>query len=660
MISIEAELRRRCALAIGKAFGAEHAPSAVVKAGDPKFGDYQCNSAMALARALGQPPRTVAARIIEHLNLDSLCEPPTITGPGFINFKLHVVFIGQRLEAIASQSASLARAGVPPASHRQTVVVDYAGPNIAKEMHVGHLRSCVIGDAISRILEFQTHAVIRQNHVGDFGTQFGMLIRYAQEVQLQTGAFPPIEDLDTYYRQAAQRDREDAQFALEARHAVVALQAGEPQAVALWRNIHHESRRHAEQIFQLLGVKLTPQDERGESFYAPRLPGIVLQIAEALAVGGDGSDTALGGADTPSRLKELAVSPPDDRAEAAGALASPQALDRLTDAQLPPVIHKPLTCISDGAMCLFLPGYVDKDKQPLPLIIQKADGAYLYATTDLAALYFRIVEDKLTPNDQKPLNENWHADRVIYTTDSRQAQHFAMVFDAACAMRWHVHPQTGQRVDLVHASFGSILGADGKPFKTRSGESVKLRALLAEAMDRAAAVVAEKNPSLSADKQRQIATAVGIGAVKYADLKQDRTGDYEFVWERILSFDGNTGPYLQYAYTRICSIFRKAGDVENSQARLELVESAELNLARHLLKFPDAVEIAARDLKPHYICTYLYELCGLFSAFYENCPVLKAANPATVKSRLILCRVTQAVLKVGLNELLGIPVLEEM
>ena len=660
MISIEAQIRQRCALAIGKAFGAEHAPSAVVKAGDPRFGDYQCNSAMALSGTLGLPPRQVATRIIEHLDLADMCETPVIAGPGFINFKLQAGFVAQRIEAIAAESATLARAGVPESPHRQTVVVDYAGPNIAKEMHVGHLRSCIIGDAISRIMEFQAHRVIRQNHVGDFGTQFGMLIRLAREIQMQTGDFPPIEDLDAYYKQAAQRDREDENFAREAREAVVALQNGEPQAVALWRRIYDESRRHSAEIFQLLGLKLTPHDERGESFYAPRLFGVVEQIAETLRIGGDGGDTALDGIDTTSKGAELTTTPSEDRAEAAGALASPQALERLSDAQLPDVVRRPFACVSAGAMCVFLPGYADKEKKPLPLIIQKADGAFLYATTDLAALRFRLVEDKLTPEDQKPLHENWLADRVIYTTDARQAQHFSMVFDTVRAMRWHIHPQSGGTVDLVHASFGSILGPDGKPFKTRSGESVKLKALLLEATERAAKVVAEKNPSLSPDRQKLIAVAVGIGAVKYADLKQDRTGDYEFVWERIISFEGNTGPYLQYAYARICSIFRKAGGIDLTGARAALVEPAEQNLARSLLKFPDIVEIAARDLKPHYICTYLYELCGLFSAFYEKCPVLKAGDAATVNSRLILCRVTQAVLKIGLQELLGIPVLDEM
>jgi len=660
VISIEAELRQRCALAIGKAFGAEHAPAAVVKAGDPKFGDYQCNSAMGLAKVLGLPPRQVATGIVEHLSVADLCEPPVIAGPGFINLKLLVGFINRRIETIATNPAALTRAGVPESSHRQTVVVDYAGPNIAKEMHVGHLRSCIIGDAISRILELQGHQVVRQNHVGDFGTQFGMLIRFAQEVQMQTGTLPPIEDLDAYYKQAAQRDRDDPQFAAEARQAVVALQAGEPHAVSLWQRIHKESQRHTSEIFQLLGLKLTAQDERGESFYAPRLASIVEQITEALEVGGTGGDTALDGVDDKSAPRELTTCPPEDRTEATGALESPQAIERLSDAQLPPLVQRPFAATSDGATCVFLPGYVDKDKKPLPLIIQKADGAYLYATTDLAALYFRIIQDKLSPDEQKPLHDNWHAERVIYTTDARQSQHFAMVFDTVRAMRWHIHPLTGQMVDLHHAAFGSILGSDGKPFKTRTGESIKLRALLTEAIDRAQKVVALKNPSLSPEKQQHIAAAVGIGAVKYADLKQDRVGDYEFVWERVLSFEGNTGPYLQYAYTRICSIFRKAGAVDIATAKLELVESAELALARHLLKFPDAVEIAARDLKPHYICTYLYELSGLFSAFYESCPVLKAADDTTIKSRLTLCRVTQSVLKVGLNDLLGMPVLEEM
>jgi arginyl-tRNA synthetase len=660
VISIEAELRRRCALAIGTAFGAEHAAGAVVKAGDPRFGDYQCNSAMALAGTIGIPPRQAAARIIEHLDVADMCEPPTMAGPGFINFKLTSSFIGRRLDILAADEQLLRRAGVSETPHRQTVVVDYAGPNIAKEMHVGHLRSCIIGDAISRILEFEAHRVVRQNHVGDFGTQFGMLIRLAREMQLQTGELPPIEDLDAYYKQAAQRDRDDENFAREAREAVVALQSGEPRAVELWRRIGDESRRHALRIFELLGLRLTPADERGESFYSPRLPEVVEQIAQALTIGGDGGDTALDGIDETRKPAELIASPEEDRTEAAGALESPQALERLADAQLPAVVQRPFACVSEGAFCVFLPGYVDKDKKPLPLIIQKADGAFLYATTDLAALRFRIIDDKRAPGDQKPLNEDWHAERVIYTTDARQSQHFSMVFDTVRAMRWHIHPQTGAPVDMVHAAFGSILGADGKPFKTRSGESVKLRALLYEAVDRAARVVAEKNPSLSLDRQRQIASAVGIGAVKYADLKQDRLSDYEFVWDRIISFEGNTGPYLQYAYARICSIFRKAGRIELHPARVELIEAAEKQLARSLLKFPDIVELSARDLKPHYICNYLYELCGHFSAFYEKCPVLKAEHDDIMKSRLVLCRITQAVLKVGLNDLLGIAVLDEM
>lgn len=661
MISIEADLRQRCALAIGRAFGAQHAAGVIVKAGDPKFADYQCNSAMALGKSLGLAPRQVAAQIVEHLSVSDICEPPTIAGPGFINFRLTTAHIGRTLEAIAAEPQALARAGVAKSAHRQTVVVDYAGPNIAKEMHVGHLRSSIIGDAISRILEFLGHTVVRQNHVGDFGTQFGMLIRHAQDMKLADGALAPIEDLDAYYKQASQRDKTDPQFALEARRAVVDLQNGQSQAVELWQQIRRESRRHAQEIFQRLGLKLTEADDRGESFYAGRLPNLVEQIKNTLDVGGVGSQTALreplGRDGAPADFSHL---PAIDQIEAAGALQSPQATERVADAQLPSPVVKPFAAISQGALCVFLPGYEDKDKKPFPLIIQKGDGAFLYATTDLAALHFRIMEDKQRPEDQLPLHASWHADRLIYTTDARQAQHFSMVFDTARAMRWHVHPETGHLVDMIYAPFGSMLGADGKPFKTRSGESVKLRELLDHAEALAGRVVAEKNPSLPEAQRRHIAAAVGIGAIKYADLKQDRTGDYEFVWERILALDGNTGPYLQYAYTRICSIFRKAGAMDAAPARLDLIEPAEINLARHLLKFADAVDAAARDLKPHHICTYIYELSGFFSAFYEQCPVLKAPQPATVSSRLILCRVTAAVLQVGLRDLLGIAVLDEM
>ncbi len=632
MQSIEAILGGRFIAAIGKAFGPEYANDAALKPGDARHGDYQCNAAMALAKQLGQPPRKVAESIIQHLAVSDMCETPQIAGPGFINLRLLPQWLERQLSSIAADPALLSRGAVDAAAEPQTVVVDYAGPNIAKEMHVGHLRSSILGDALARTLAFLGHQVIRQNHVGDFGTQFGMLIRQGRELSLDRGNVA-ISDLDAYYKQAAQRDKEDPQFAAEARQAVVDLQHGKPEAVSIWHWIVHESRRHCRELFDQLGITLTPADERGESFYKDRLPKVVALLQSALGSGGDG---------------------PDDQGPDGAPATAAQPGEAL--------VSRAFATVSDGAVCVFLPGYVDKDKKPLPLIIQKSDGAFLYATTDLAALHFRIIENKLTPEDQAPLNCDWHAQRVIYTTDSRQAQHFSMVFDALHAAHWDTNPVSGRPVRLEHAAFGAILGDDGKPFKTRSGESVKLRDLLAEAVQRADEVLLQKRPDLSAADRHAVAKAVGIGAIKYADLRQDRTTDYIFNWDRMLSFEGNTGPYLQYTYARICSILRKARqEVSAAPAgAIILTEPQEIALAKKLLAFASAVDSVVRDLRPHHLCYYLYELCGAYSSFYENCPVLKAADATTRHSRLQLCVVTAGVLRVGLQELLGIAVLEEM
>lgn len=672
MIPIEMTLRLRFGQAMAAAFGPEHSSDPQIKIGDPKFADYQCNAAMALARLVSRPPREVAARILEHLSIDDMCEPPQIAGPGFINLRLKAAWLAAELKKLAANSMDMNRGGVDPVGAAITVVVDYAGPNIAKEMHVGHLRSAIIGDSIARTLGFLGHTVIRQNHVGDFGTQFGMLIRHAKDAAIQGGQ-AHISDLDAYYKQASQRDKDDPQFAIEARQAVVALQNGDPQATRLWHWIRDESRRHCRELFLLLGVGLSEADERGESFYKDRLAPMVERLKGAMAYGGDGPRVGLDEVYHPAHEKRMDVTaiPDSDGPQAKGAMESVEAADRVAEAPEPQVVHKPFLADSQGALCVFLPGYVDKEKKPLPLIIRKSDGAFLYATTDLAALYFRIQEDKLSPPDQAPLGSNWHAQRIIYATDARQAQHFAMVFDTIRAAHWDMNPQTGLPVKLEHAPFGSILGEDGKPFKTRSGESVKLRELLNEAIERAARVVAEKNPNLPAQRREIIARAVGIGAVKYADLRQDRTGDYAFAWERMLSFEGNTGPYLQYTYTRICSIFRKAAEAapegqagsmaqQLAAADIILDQASEKALARRLCQFGGVVESAARDLKPHYICGFLYDLAGEFSSFYEACPVLKAASDASRHSRLLLCRLTQAVLAVGLRDLLGIELLEEM
>ena len=643
-MSIESLLRERFSRAIGLAFGSEFAGEPMVKAGDPKFADYQCNAAMALSRQLGRPPREVATEILRHVQLTDVCEPAQIAGPGFINLRISSTWLARRLAELFADSASKARGGVARVAQRATVVVDYAGPNIAKEMHVGHLRSSILGDAIARTLAFVGHRVVRQNHVGDFGTQFGMLIRHARDLKLDTGEMPQIADLDSYYKQAAQRDKSDPQFALEARQAVVALQSGDPEALRLWHWIRDESSRHCREIFELLGITLSEADQRGESFYADRLALVVQRLSEALPMGGDGPYTGTSDIFHPQRQLDASGINVDGAAEAAE----------------PQIVTKAFVAESQGAMCVFLPGFVDKDKKPLPLIIRKGDGAYLYATTDLAALYFRIIEEKTTPEQTAPLDQNWHAERIIYTTDARQAQHFAMVFDTIRAAHWDVNPVTKLPVILQHAAFGSILGEDGKPFKTRSGESVKLRELLQEAVQRADAVVEEKNPELPPADRRLVARAVGIGAVKYADLRQDRITDYQFVWDRLLALDGNTGPYLQYTFARIRSIFRKAGDLPATAVTIMLETPQERDLARRMLQFSDVVSAVLQDLKPHYLCTYLYDLCGSFSAFYENCPVLKAASPELRQSRLALCDLTAAVLKVGLSDLLGMELLEEM
>ncbi len=669
MTPVEDVLRERFRAAIGAAFGSQFADDPMIKPADPKFADYQCNAALALARRLARPPRETAEEIVRYLNIADICDPPQIAGPGFINLRLAVAGLARRCAQLAADSAALRRGGVDRMHRPQIIIVDYAGPNIAKEMHVGHLRSAIIGDAIARTLEFLGHTVIRQNHVGDFGTQFGMLIRQARDLALDNGRPAPIADLDAYYKQAAQRDRADPQFARETRQAVLALQSGETQTLRLWQWIRDESRRHCCEIFHLLDLTLTDADERGESFYKDRLPALIERLKNALEFGGGGADADPTEASAPQHSGQAADEP---GAETSGSPAGRQARARVDPAGEPRLITRPFLADSQGALCVFLPGYVDKDKNPLPLIVRKSDGAYLYATTDLAALYFRIQEVKKTPAEQAPLHCDWRAERVIYVTDSRQARHFAMIFDTIRAARWDINPVTGRPVSLEHAAFGSILGEDGKPFQTRAGESVKLRDLLEEAIQKSAQVVARKNPGLPEPVRRDVARAVGIGAIKYGDLRQDRTGDYAFSWRRMLALEGNTGPYLQYTYARIQSIFRKAGLAAGGSAQagrseleplpdtLILESPAEIALAKRLLLFAGVVAAVARDLAPHYLCSYLYDLCVEFSAFYEACPVLQAPGAERRCSRLILCQLAAGILRVGLRDLLGIAVLEEM
>jgi arginyl-tRNA synthetase len=532
-----------------------------------KFGDYQANAAMGLAKTTKSNPRAVAEKIKEKLDLGEMASEISIAGPGFLNVRLAPVWVAKQLSMIVKDD----RLGVERVQKPQTVVVDYSGPNVAKQMHVGHLRSTIIGDAISRVIEFQGHAVIRQNHIGDWGTQFGMLIAFLKASGKTDDSH--ISDLEDFYRQSKKRFDEGSAFADEARKTVVRLQGGGAAELAAWRKIVDETWLHFMPVYQRLGVKLRGEDARGESFYNPMLASVVRDLREA------------------GLAKE-----------------------------------------SEGATVVFNEGFEN------PLLIEKTGGGYLYSTTDLAAIRYRIAER--------------HANRIIYTHDSRQAQHFAQVFATAKAAGWAMNTV------LEYAPFGTMLGEDQKPFKSRSGELIKLKDLLDEAEERAYKLVTEKNAELSEQQRREIAHAVGIGGVKYSDLSKDRISDYVFSWDKMLALDGNTAPYLQYAYARTRSIFRKSGIAPDLSAKVSLDTPFELTLGKHILRFGEVIEIVARELKPHHLTSYLYELATKFSAFYENCPVLQAEESIRA-SRLVLCEATARTLAMGL-ELLGIEHPEQM
>jgi len=546
---------------------------------NPRFGDYQANVAMGLGKQLKRKPRDVAQQIVDHLDVDQFADNVEIAGPGFINVRLDDDFLDQTITQLACDESL----GVTPASPRPRVVVDYLGPNMAKEMHVGHIRSASIGDSIARVLEALGHDVIRQNHLGDWGTQFGMLLEYLIETGWQKSAGGSISDLDALYKQAQKRFEADADYADRARKRVVALQSGDEEALRHWRMLIDESVRHMNEMIARLGVCLSDKNIRPESFYNSKLPEVTAQL------------------------------------QAAG-----------------------LVVESRGAKVIFIDGFLDREGNPLPMIVQKGDGGYLYATTDLAAAQYRLQELK--------------ADRIIYLTDARQAQHFAMVFDTVKRSNW---ASTDVRLD--HVPFGTILGKDRKPFKTRQGGTVKLADVLDEAVRRAETVVATKNPELSAEVRHRIAEAVGIGAVKYGDLSGDRIKDYVFDWDRMLAMEGNTSPYLQNAYVRIRSIFRK-GNIEPSDVAhkpIQLRQPAERALAIQLLQLPIVLAAVADTLEPHRLCTYLYELASAFHQFYEQCPVLTAPDAKTRQSRLALCDLTARTLSHGLD-LLGVNVVDQM
>lgn len=546
----------------------------------PEFGHYQANGALPAAKKMKTNPRELANKVVTELALDGVAEKIEIAGPGFINIHLAPDYIANLCDDALSDEQLSVRAHREP----QTVVVDYSGPNLAKEMHVGHLRSTIIGDAVVRVLEFSGDKVIRQNHMGDWGTQFGMLIAELEgQLQTETDAGLALADLESFYQQAKKHFDDDPDFAAKARDYVVRLQSGDDRCLALWQQFIDVSVAHSEEIYSTLNVSLKHEHIRPESAYNDDLAAVVADL----------------------QAKGLAV-------------------------------------VSDGAQVVFLEELANKEGEPSVAIVQKSDGGFLYATSDLAALRYR----------QNELN----AERILYFVDARQALHLQQVFTIARKAGF-VNENTG----LEHLAFGTMMGQDGKPFKTRTGGTVKLAALLEEAVDRAAQLIAEKDPDLDAETRQQVARKVGIGAVKYADLSKNRTSDYIFNWDSMLSFEGNTAPYLQYAYSRIQSIFRKAGVQPQALAgelRLELLNEVALGLK--LLQFSEVVEQVADDCTPNVLCAYLYELASEYMSFYEACPILKeGVDEQTRGSRLQLCQLVARTLSTGLD-LLGIDVMERM
>jgi arginyl-tRNA synthetase len=560
------------------AAGCADAAANVQPAGRPEHGDYQANGIMAAAKSRKLNPRLLAQTVVDRLDLEGIASHVEIAGPGFINMTIAPEYLERWMTKALSDNDGLA---VPhlAGDAAQCIVIDYSSPNLAKEMHVGHLRSTVIGDALARVLRFVGHKVVAQNHVGDWGTQFGMLTASMDEAGTDGASNVALADLEVFYRNAKKRFDEDPTFANRARDYVVKLQRGDSRVLELWKSFLDISMTHCEEIYRQLNVGLTRADVRGESAYNEDLPVVVADL----------------------KAKGLAVT-------------------------------------SEGAQVVFLSEFSSKDGEPAAYIVQKQDGGYLYSTTDLAATRYRA--------------RSLGADRVLYVVDARQKLHFQQLFSVARKAGY-----VPSEIQLEHVGFGVILGDDGKPFKTRSGDTVKLAELLAEATQRAFTLVSGKNPHLPEADRAAIAQVVGIGSIKYFDLYRNRSTDYVFDWASMLSFEGNTAPYLQYAYTRIQSMLRRANTWDRD-AKVYLLEPAELQLALQLARFSDAVLAVAHDALPHYLCTYLYELASALMHFYEACPVLNASGE-TRASRLQLCRLTGNTLRTGLG-LLGIDVLETM
>ncbi|HGM9892932.1 TPA: arginine--tRNA ligase [Proteus mirabilis] len=576
-MNIQAFLSEKISMAMSAAGAPADSEPLVRQSAKVQFGDYQANGVMGAAKKMGIPPRQLAEKILEHLDITDIADKVEIAGPGFINIFLSPVWVAQQAEfALADEHLNITK--VTP----ETIVIDYSSPNVAKQMHVGHLRSTIIGDASARTLSFLGHNVIRANHLGDWGTQFGMLIAYLEKKQNENAADMALADLEEFYREAKKCYDEDEVFAERARNYVVRLQGGDEYCRTMWRKLVDITMQQNQLTYQRLNVTLTEDDIMGESLYNPMLPGIVADL----------------------KAKGLAVE-------------------------------------SEGATVVFLDEYKNKEGEPMGVIIQKKDGGYLYTTTDIACAKYR--------------HEQLHANRVLYYIDSRQHQHLMQA--------WTIVRKAGYIPDsmsLEHHMFGMMLGKDGRPFKTRSGGTVRLTDLLDEAHERALTLIREKNPDMNEEELNNIARVVGIGAVKYADLSKNRTTDYIFDWDLMLSFEGNTAPYMQYAYTRVASIFKRADIDESALTQpISLTQPHEKQLALRLVQFDETITQVAREGTPHVMCAYLYDLAQSFSGFYENCPILSAEDDNVRQSRLKLARLTARTLKQGL-ETLGIETVDRM
>jgi arginyl-tRNA synthetase len=573
-ISLERRLDTLFTAAARRAFGEVEFDATVRPS---KHADYQVNGALALAKRLGRPPREVAAEMVEALEgHDAVLESAEIAGPGFVNCSFKPDYLSGLLDELARSDSH----GIEPQVPQHTYVVDYSSPNIAKNMHVGHLRTTIIGDTLVRLMTARDNKVIRQNHLGDWGTQFGMLIEHlvdSDDADAATQAL--ITDLDALYKAARVKFDSDEEFATRSRKRVVALQSGDKETVELWQKLVDTSRQYFRRVYSELGVLLTEDDDRGESFYNPMLDDTVKELEE-----------------------------------------------------------KGLVSMSDGALCAFPPGFNGRDGKPFALIVRKSDGGYGYVATDLATLRYSI--DVLG------------GDRLVYVTDARQAPHFLAVFAVCRQAGW-----LGDDVEAIHVGYGMVMGENGRPFKTRSGEVVQLMSLLEEAVRSAAEAMKDRASDLSEEERQKIARAVGVGAIKWFDLKNEHTNNYVFDFDRMLSFNGNTGPYIQYASTRAKSVLRKA-NFDGGELTFAVAEKAERELALHLSEFASSVHRALADYEPHQLCNYLFELAERYTSFYETCPIINA-EPDVRRARLAMCALTARVLDHGLD-LLGIEALDRM